>query len=82
MMFAVPGDAIRVLEIEAVRIALVPNVVETGAPFQWTTEEVVNPPPFTKRLNALPPATVLLNPKMFAVCVDFFRVSMVRPRRA
>ena len=25
---------------------------------------------------------ILLNPKMFAVCDDFFRVSMVRRRRA
>jgi hypothetical protein len=57
-MLAVPGSAIREFGMDAVRMALVPNVVDTGAPFHWTTEEVVNPVPFTRKLKPPPPATM------------------------
>jgi len=57
-MLAVPGIEIKELEMEAVKMALVPNVVGIGIPFHWTTEDVVNPLPFTKKVNAPPPATV------------------------
>ncbi len=57
VMVTVPGAAISALEMEAVRIALVPNVVGTALPFHRTTDELVNPLPFTNKLKLVPPAT-------------------------
>jgi hypothetical protein len=47
VMLAVPGLAINELDMEAVRMAFVPKVVESGVPFHWTTEDAVKPLPFT-----------------------------------
>jgi hypothetical protein len=57
VMLTVPGAAIRELDTEAVKIALVPNVVGSAVPFHWTIENAVNPEPFTKTSKALLPAT-------------------------
>ena len=53
----VPGLDIIESDTDAVKIASVPNVVGSGVPFHSTAEDGVKPDPFTKRLNAPPPAT-------------------------
>jgi hypothetical protein len=55
----VPAVAMSAAEIAAVSWALLENVVARGAPFQFTTEVVMNPEPFTVSVKAAPPAVAL-----------------------
>ena len=55
----VPAVAMSAAEIAAVSWALLENVVVRGAPFQFTTEVVMNPDPFTVSVKAAPPAVTL-----------------------
>jgi hypothetical protein len=54
----IPAVAISVAEIEAVTWVALTNVVVSLLPLNLTTEEVMNPCPFTVSLNAGPPAAV------------------------
>ena len=55
----VPAVAMSAAEIAAVSWALLENVVVRGAPFQFTTEVVMKPEPFTVSVKAAPPAVAL-----------------------
>ena len=55
----VPAVAMSAAEIVAVSWALLENVVARGAPFQFTTEVVMKPEPFTVSVKAAPPAVAL-----------------------
>ena len=55
----VPAAAMSAAEIAAVSWALLENVVARGAPFQFTTEVVMKPEPFTVSVKAAPPAVAL-----------------------
>ena len=55
-----PAVAMSVDEIAAVNVVLLENVVVRGAPFQFTTELLMNPEPFTVSVKAAPPAVALV----------------------
>ena len=57
---AVPAVAMSAAEMEAVSIVLLEKVVARGDPFQFTTEVVTKPEPFTVSVKAAPPAVALL----------------------
>ena len=51
VMVAFPGAEIRELDTDAARSVLSPNCVGSEWPFQATTDDSVNPIPFTRRVN-------------------------------
>src|SRR4029077_5172001 len=56
----VPAVAMSAAEIAAVNWVLLENVVVRGDPFQFTTEVVMKPEPFTVSVKPGPPAVALL----------------------
>jgi hypothetical protein len=60
LMETVPGDAMSLAEIVAVSCVLLTNVVGRPDPFTSTTEPLTKLPPFTVRVKAGPPATLVL----------------------
>lgn len=62
VMVAVPGVTAKSLEMVAFRLVGSPNCVGNGDPFQVTTEDEVNPEPFSRSVNPGTPATTQLFP--------------------
>ncbi len=56
---AVPEDAIKLADTDAVNCVALTYVVDSAVPFQFTTAPEANPLPFTVSVNAAPPAVVL-----------------------
>ena len=59
VMVAVPGDAIRLADTDAVNCVALTYVVDRAEPFQSTTAPEANPLPFTISVNAGFPAVRL-----------------------
>lgn len=72
----VPAVAISAAEIAAVSVALLKNVVGREVPFQFTTEVVVKPDPFTVSVKAAPPAVALTGEMEVTVGCGFLIVNV------
>lgn len=67
---ALPAVAIRPAETEAVNCVAPPKVVAIGEPFHRTEDPETKPEPFTVRVNAGPPAVVVLGLRLVIETVD------------
>ena len=71
----VPAAAMSAAEI-AVTIVLLANVVARADPFQFTTEPVTKPEPFTVSVKAAPPAVALLGEIELIAGTGFWMVNL------